>query len=429
MAKLTFRRNAHSSGRASGRSPIADGAVLREDTLGFYHVTRASSLPSIRRRGFSVKPRRRTFGSDAGELESLDGVYVAPEYRLREVVDFVRAEAGPQELVVLELLIPKGTRFCLDEDEIVRMGGLSARELTKHHGDDFGPHTEKLISKAVQACLMPEIDRDWLSAWTCTLAEHLDQGVLDKYRLRLFDPPVIVSAKKVSMSGRSSGRSGGAATKYPSERSPSFIASLPAERRALAERFSRVLSGRPHWVRFHEYLAEAPVGEIQADVAEREAAHARRGEQAKADAREEAQRRRKFRGAVEVEVDPKDRRKQRLSGQDVWLYHGTSSKLLPKIRREGLCPDPPRRAAPDTSSGYVYLTVRAGNAMARGGDAVFYARQAVGVFGGEPVVLRVRVPWDALDRDEDDSDIGTYHYQYRFAGCIRPEQIAEVLKV
>ena len=89
---------------------------------------------------------------------------------------------------------------------------------------------------------------------------------------------------------------------------------------------------------------------------------------AKADAREEAARRRKFRGAVEVEVDPKDRRKQRLSGQDVWLYHGTSSKLLPKIRKEGLCPDPPRRAAPDTSSGYVYLTVRAGSAMDRGGD-------------------------------------------------------------
>lgn len=405
MAKLTFRRIADPGAEDSyylepkGRFMAYDG----ETNVGFINFLRYPRDLSLHLDYLMVRPEYR--GRGVGEVilrkfrewlhrNASYVKYAASEVTSQKSLHLMNKVFGPP------LYMSNGVRL-VTLDEAMRALPASM-ETNEHGGLDAEGHID--VVHWIGVGRAPK-DHPWVER-----AAGGASGTARRGHAR-------------GRAGRSSGRV------YPSERSPSFIASLPAERRALAERFLRVLSGRPHWARFHEYLAEAPVGEIQADVAEREAAHARRGEQAKADAREEAQRRRKFRGAVEVEVDPKDRRKQRLSGQDVWLYHGTSSKLLSKIRKEGLCPDPPRRAAPDTSSGYVYLTVRAGSAMDRGGDAVFYARQAVGVFGGEPVVLRVRVPWDALDRDEDDSDLRTYHYQYRFAGCIRPEQIAEVLKV
>lgn len=126
------------------------------------------------------------------------------------------------------------------------------------------------------------------------------------------------------------------------------------------------------------------------------------------------------------EVDPYRSARQldrRLAGKHVWLYHGTSTALLPRILDEGLSHEqtPIDR---DTTPGFVYLTALPANSGR--GDAIFYAQRAAGWFGGEPVVLRVIVPWDDLSFDEDDADISTGRYQFRYAGTIPPEWIREV---
>lgn len=126
------------------------------------------------------------------------------------------------------------------------------------------------------------------------------------------------------------------------------------------------------------------------------------------------------------EVDPYQSFRQldrRLEGKRVWLYHGTSTALLPAILEDGLSHEktPLDR---ETTRGFVYLTAMPANDGR--GDAIFYARRAAGRFGGEPVVLRVIVPWDDLYLDEDDVDIATGRYQFRYAGAIPPEWIREV---
>lgn len=64
-------------------------------------------------------------------------------------------------------------------------------------------------------------------------------------------------------------------------------------------------------------------------------------------------------------------------GKDVWAYHGTSSKLLPKILTEGL------HGAP------VDLD-------ARSSDADVHAARAAHALGGAPAVLRIKHPFDHL---------------------------------
>ena len=115
-----------------------------------------------------------------------------------------------------------------------------------------------------------------------------------------------------------------------------------------------------------------------------------------------------------TEVDPYtsiQEQERRYAGRDVWLYHGTTTALLPTIRRFGLQPDVEERTYAEGTPGYVYLTALYDGSGK--GDASFYARAAAGHFGGDPVVLRVIVPFDELDRDEDDSDLVGYRYQYR----------------
>lgn len=115
-----------------------------------------------------------------------------------------------------------------------------------------------------------------------------------------------------------------------------------------------------------------------------------------------------------TEVDPYisiQEQERRYAGRDVWLYHGTSTALLPTIRRFGLQPDVEERTFAEGTPGYVYLTALYDGSGK--GDASFYARAAAGHFGGYPVVLRVIVPFDELEPDEDDADLVVYSYQYR----------------
>lgn len=222
------------------------------------------------------------------------------------------------------------------------------------------------------------------------------------------------------------GRSAG--NVYPSERSPSFERALPPERRALCDRWTKTLRYRPLWRVFYEYVATAPIAEIEADLVVREAELARHKRAlALASARERRQQK-KFEGAVVLDTDVVARSKQDVSGKYVWLYHGTSSRMLPRIKRSGLCPSSDRRTFADTTPGYVYLTVDIGDSFRKDG-APFYARHAAAVLGGTPVILRVRVPWDDLEPDLDDEDIPSGRDQYRYAACIPPQDIAEVVKL
>jgi hypothetical protein len=232
--------------------------------------------------------------------------------------------------------------------------------------------------------------------------------------------------------GRSSG------TVYPTSLSPAFEASLSPERRRLLARFRKAREhspGRPLYARFYAFMAETPVEEIASEVEakerEAEAYEVRRKRTLRTERAEVRREARRYEGAVRLDLDLRERHAQAraLRGQDVWLYHGTSSRLLPKIRKEGLCPDPPRRAYAQTTPGYVYLTVHMGTGPRQGGTAAFYAQQAVALFGGEPVVLRVSVPWDSLESDEDDADLRVGADQYRTPTCVVPRQIAEAVKL
>ena len=215
------------------------------------------------------------------------------------------------------------------------------------------------------------------------------------------------------------GRSAG--NVYPSERSPSFERALPPERRELAGRWVRVLSGsRPLWRVFYEYLATAPIAEIETDLLAREREASDKARAAALEARRARRADLKYAGAVRLAFDPDDRKKQKLEGEMVWLYHGTTSKLLPTIRKEGLCPSPPKKSFAATTPGYVYLTAH---------RAQYYAWHAAGQFGGRPIVLRVRVPWDDLEPDDDDADLTIGRDQYRYGACIPPHEIAEVIQV
>lgn len=130
---------------------------------------------------------------------------------------------------------------------------------------------------------------------------------------------------------------------------------------------------------------------------------------------------------VEVEEGTSPRE---LRGKKVWLYHGTSTKHLPHIRKEGLrtAAEHGRKqsnagstAARYADPNHVYLTARAtGEASAE-----FYAQAAARKTGGQPVILRVLVDGDDLERDPDDQDISSGRYQY-VTDSVTPEQIMEV---
>ena len=117
---------------------------------------------------------------------------------------------------------------------------------------------------------------------------------------------------------------------------------------------------------------------------------------------------------------------RQLCGKDAWLYHGTTSKFLPRILRDGLVPgdEPPRRKRlrrqdrksntggpgdPVRYQPHVFLTA---NEAGHASSAEWYARGAAATHGGDPVILRVLVPWDDLEPDPDDADIASGRYQF-----------------
>ena len=116
----------------------------------------------------------------------------------------------------------------------------------------------------------------------------------------------------------------------------------------------------------------------------------------------------------------------RARGKNVWLYHGTTTKLWPSIRRHGLRIGD-AKVDPQETPG-VYLTAMPGRGIYTGGTASFYAKRAAGVLGGRPVVLRVLVPFDDLTADTDDEDIQTGNYQF-VTDYVGPQQILEVDRV
>jgi hypothetical protein len=113
--------------------------------------------------------------------------------------------------------------------------------------------------------------------------------------------------------------------------------------------------------------------------------------------------------------------KRAASGKWVWLYHGTSSTLLPAILERGLLPG---ENLIDAKTPGVFLTTRPGRGSS-GGSAALYAQRAAAHFGGEPVVLRVLVPFDLLEPDPDDEDISAGNHQF-VIDAVAPAWIREV---
>lgn len=133
------------------------------------------------------------------------------------------------------------------------------------------------------------------------------------------------------------------------------------------------------------------------------------------------------RQAAEIDLEAPRRRWPRLyQGKDVWLWHGTSTELLPEIREYGLLAEPPKPTHPSSTPGYVYLTTISGGWSRTGGDALFYARSAASKHGGDPVLLRVIVPWDELEPDADDEDIESGNWQFRTPHDVPADMVREI---
>lgn len=154
---------------------------------------------------------------------------------------------------------------------------------------------------------------------------------------------------------------------------------------------------------------EDKIAELEADLPQARA----RGEQARAEQDWEAQ-------AHELEYwhSPAEL-ERRYAGQDVWLWHGTSTAVWPQIQREGLLAMPPRSTHGEATPGFVYLTADPNHAVD------FYARRAASVFGGKPLLLRVAVPWDELRYDDDDADIPSGRVQFMLPRTLYPHEIRE----
>lgn len=118
----------------------------------------------------------------------------------------------------------------------------------------------------------------------------------------------------------------------------------------------------------------------------------------------------------------------KLRGKKVWLWHGTSSKLVPKIETDGLHSSG-RTGTRSTvgRTGFVPASDRVFLTARRSGEASaeFYARGAARRHGGEPVIIRVLVDGDDLARDRDDADIGSGGFQYE-TDSVEPDQIMEI---
>ena len=111
----------------------------------------------------------------------------------------------------------------------------------------------------------------------------------------------------------------------------------------------------------------------------------------------------------------------------VWMYHGTSDRFLPQIRTQGITAGHApsnfgSKSRPDKRQTWVFLTLDPGHSP---GGAADYARRAASRVGGDPIVLRVRVPVSRLYADTDDSDLSVARVQRRIAEVF-PGEIMEI---
>jgi len=111
------------------------------------------------------------------------------------LVDGYCARRGVDEVAVLDLVLPAGTRFCLDEDDIgydpggypsvFAPAGLAPPELWR---------VLQRANNEIKRQPTPgyTYNHDAQDFWSCELAQMIDQRYLHKFNLRLFDPPCIV---------------------------------------------------------------------------------------------------------------------------------------------------------------------------------------------------------------------------------------------
>lgn len=173
------------------------------------------------------------------------------------------------------------------------------------------------------------------------------------------------------------------------------------------------------WDRFIEFLLTDPRADVEKWIEEKDEEALRRAQAH----RDEAESERWESQAFEVPPKPKSGHRGKFVGALVWMYHGTSTALLGDIKRNGLQPDAPKRTWSSTTRGWVYLTRASGDGP---GGAWGYALKAAREHGGDPVVLRVIVPWNDLSPDLDDRDISAGAHQYRMKYGVPPSAIFEV---
>lgn len=187
-----------SLGRDASKRPVRQ-AVLQEPNDGFFHVTALRNLPGIKKHGLLVNPPKRTYGKEAGPVATIGGIYLVPAgYRLETVTDMVCSDARrSKEVAVLTVRVEAGTRFCLDEDEVVTFLGLPGDALAELERDVF--RGSPVLAAAIEDCGRRNFycSRRKLDKWSCELAKAIDQTKLSRFMIRVFSPPTIVGIARV----------------------------------------------------------------------------------------------------------------------------------------------------------------------------------------------------------------------------------------
>lgn len=103
------------------------------------------------------------------------------------------------------------------------------------------------------------------------------------------------------------------------------------------------------------------------------------------------------------------------------LYHGTSSKVLESIARQGLLMDPAKKVFDWCASG-VYVTDLVK-------EASYWADRAVQKHGGTPVVIEVEPHpgWLGSMEEDDGMEYDDHHWRIRSNVPLAPDTIVRVL--
>lgn len=174
--------------KCNGEASLFTPATLRHDHAPWYHFTHAERLSGIKKHGLLVEPPQRTYAE--GDFMTIGGIYVGSGQHVDNLRDRFCDQFGDQNVVVLQLRLRAGTRFCLDEDEIDDMQLPTDEELFQR----YPSLDSQLIKRAVKECFSRRFmgSREKLSEWSCRLAHNLNQNDLEQFMLRLFDPPEIL---------------------------------------------------------------------------------------------------------------------------------------------------------------------------------------------------------------------------------------------